>query len=66
LGGVYTLDEEQRKKDFCEMASILDAELPELLLFTASNADAHTVRLENVQSSTNDLVTWNAANWVLK
>ena len=66
LGGVYTLDEEQRKKDFCEMAFILDAELPELLLFTASNADAHTVRLENVQSSTNDLVTWNAANWVLK
>ena len=66
LSNVYTLDEDQRKKDFCEMASILDAEIPELLLFTASNADAHSVRLQNVQSSTNDVVTWNSADWVLK
>jgi peptide/nickel transport system substrate-binding protein len=66
LSGVYTLDEEQRKKDFCEMASILEEELPELILFTAINADAHSVRLQNVQSTTNDLVTWNAADWTLK
>jgi peptide/nickel transport system substrate-binding protein len=66
LGGVYTLDEQQRKKDFCEMASILEAELPELMLFTAINADAHSTRLQNVQSTTNDLVTWNAADWTLK
>jgi peptide/nickel transport system substrate-binding protein len=66
LSGVYTLDEEQRKKDFCEMASIIEKELPELMLFTAINADAHSVRLQNVQSTTNDLVTWNAANWTLK
>jgi peptide/nickel transport system substrate-binding protein len=66
LSNVYTLDEEQRKKDFCEMASVMEAELPEVLLFTAINADAHTIRLQNIQSSTNDLVTWNAANWTLK
>jgi len=66
MSGVYTLDETQRKKDFCEMASILEAELPELLLFTALNADAHSTRLQNVQSTTNDLVTWNAADWTLK
>ena len=66
LGNVYTLDEEQRQKDFCEMAKLLDAEIPQLLLFTASNADAHNARLQNVQSSTNDLVTWNSADWVLK
>jgi peptide/nickel transport system substrate-binding protein len=66
LGGVFTLDEAQRKKDFCEMASILEAELPELLLFTATNGDAHSTRLQNVQSTTNDLVTWNAADWTLK
>ncbi len=66
LGNVYTLDEAQRKKDFCEMASILETELPDLLLFTATNGDAHSTRLQNVQSSTNDLVTWNAADWTLK
>lgn len=66
LGNVYTLDEAQRKQDFCEMASLLDAELPQLLLFTASNADAHSARLQNVQTSASDLVTWNAADWTLK
>jgi peptide/nickel transport system substrate-binding protein len=66
LGNVYTLDEEQRKKDFCKMASILETELPELMLFTAINADAHSTRLQNVQSTTNDLVTWNVADWTLK
>ena len=66
LSSVYSLDEEQRKAAFCKMAEVMDAELPELLLFTALNADAHSVRLLNVQSSTNDLVTWNSADWVLK
>jgi len=66
MSDVYTLDETQRKKDFCEMASILEAELPELLLFTALNADAHSTRLQNVRSTTNDLVTWNSADWTLK
>ena len=66
LSSVYTLDETQRKADFCKMAEVMDKELPELLLFTALNADAHSVRLLNVQSSTNDLVTWNSADWILK
>lgn len=66
LGNVYTLDEEQRKQDFCEMASLLEEELPQLLLFTAVNADAHSARLQNVQTSSGDIVTWNAADWTLK
>ena len=66
LGNVYTLDETQRKSDFCEMAAILEDELPILPMFTAVNADSHSTRLQNVQTSTNDLVTWNAADWVLK
>jgi ABC-type transport system substrate-binding protein len=66
LSGVYTLDEQQRKDDFCKMASILDKDLPELLLFTAITADAHSSRLQNVQSTTNDIVTWNSADWTLK
>ncbi len=61
----YTLDEARRKEVFCEMAQILEEELPEALLFTAVNADAHSARLQGVQSSTNDLVTWNAADWTL-
>jgi Tfp pilus assembly protein PilN len=47
------------------MAEILEDELPEALLFTAINADAHSVRLQGVQSTTNDIVTWNAADWTL-
>jgi ABC-type transport system substrate-binding protein len=66
LGGIYTLDEAQRKEDFCKMAAILEEELPIIPLFTAVNADAHSTRLQNVQSSTNDLVTWNSADWTLK
>lgn len=66
LGNVYTLDETQRKQDFCEMAALLEEDLPQLLLFTASNADTHSARLQNVQTSASDLVTWNAADWTLK
>jgi len=66
LGGAYSLDETQRKQDFCKMADILESKLPELLLFTSINADAHSTRLQNVRSTTNDLVTWNAADWTLK
>ena len=65
LDSAYTLDEAARQDAFCQMAGILEEELPELLLFTAINADAHSVRLLGVQSSTNDLVTWNAADWTL-
>jgi peptide/nickel transport system substrate-binding protein len=66
LKDVYTLDEQKRKDDFCKMGEIFEQELPELLLFTAVNADAHSSRLQNVQSTTNGVVSWNAADWTLK
>jgi peptide/nickel transport system substrate-binding protein len=66
LGQAYTLDEASRQDAFCQMAQILEDQLPVALLFTAINADAHTTNLIGVQSSTNDLVTWNAADWTLK
>jgi peptide/nickel transport system substrate-binding protein len=66
LSEVYTLDETTRSEAFCQMAQIFEDELPQILLFTTVTADAHSTRLEGVQSSTNDLVTWNAANWELK
>ena len=65
LGQIYTLDDKERQDTFCQMAELLEEELPEALLFTAINADAHSARLLGVQSSTNDLVTWNAADWTL-
>jgi peptide/nickel transport system substrate-binding protein len=66
LAEVYTLDEAVRSDAFCRMAQIFEDELPQILLFTTVTADAHSTRLIGVQSSTNDLVTWNAANWELK
>lgn len=62
----YTLDETVRKDLFCQMATILDEEVPVILLFSAVNAEAHSARLQGVQSTINDLVTWNAADWTLK
>jgi len=65
LDEAYTLDEDYRKDLFCQMADILEAELPEALLFTTINADTHSTRLQGVQSTTNDIVTWNVADWTL-
>jgi peptide/nickel transport system substrate-binding protein len=63
LDEAYTLDEEYRKELFCQMAEIMDAELPQILLWSAIGADAFSTHLEGGQSTTNDLPTWNVANW---
>jgi peptide/nickel transport system substrate-binding protein len=63
LNSAYTLDESYRKETFCWMAQILDEQLPDILMFSSVNADAYSLRLQGVQSSTNDLVTWNIADW---
>jgi hypothetical protein len=47
------------------MAQILSDELPNIPLFSTLNADAHSARLLGVQSTINDIVTWNVANWTL-
>ncbi len=59
----YTVDEEYRTELFCQMAEILDEELPQILLWSAINADGHSTRVEGVQSTINDVVTWNVADW---
>jgi peptide/nickel transport system substrate-binding protein len=61
----YTLDEEYRQEVFCQLADILEEELPWLLLFSTSENAAHSTRLQGVQPSVNDIVTWNAADWTL-
>jgi peptide/nickel transport system substrate-binding protein len=65
LDEAYTLDEDYRRDLFCQMAQILDDELPQILLFSAINADAHSTRLQGVQSSANDMATWNVADWTI-
>jgi len=62
----YTLDEEYRQEVFCQMATILNRDLPELLLFTTVDANAHSTRLQGVLSNANEIVTWNAVDWTLK
>ncbi len=65
LDEAYTLDEDIRRELFCQMAEILDAELPQILLFSAVNAEVHADRLQGIQSTANDMVTWNVAAWTL-
>ncbi len=65
LNQVYSLDETQRKTTFCEMAKLLDAELPQILLFSTLNADAYSTRLTGIESNINSVVTWNIADWKL-
>ena len=65
LNQVYTLDEAQRKTTFCEMAKILDDELPQILLFSTLNADAYSSRLSGIKSNINSVVTWNIADWTI-
>ena len=65
LDEAYTLDEDYRKELFCQMADIMDAELPQILLWSAIGADAFSARLQGGQSTTNDLPTWNVADWTI-
>ncbi|MEB2333313.1 MAG: peptide ABC transporter substrate-binding protein [Anaerolineaceae bacterium] len=62
----YTLDEASRKETFCAIAERLDEDVPMVYLFTTPNAEAYSTRIEGVQSSVNDMVTWNIADWTLK
>jgi peptide/nickel transport system substrate-binding protein len=59
----YDVDDEYRQGVFCDLAEILDDELPQILLFTTIDADAYTNRVEGVQATINDIMTWNIADW---
>jgi peptide/nickel transport system substrate-binding protein len=65
LDEAYTLDEEYRQELFCQMAELLDQEVPVILLFSTINADAHATRIQGPQATVNDVVTWNVADWVV-
>lgn len=62
---LFYMDEEYRHEVFCEMALILEDELPQILLWSSVEATGFSSRIVGGQSSTNDLFTWNIADWTL-
>ena len=62
---LYTLDEEYRKEVFCEIAAILEEDLPHILLWSALDAHGISARLHGVEPSVNDPLTWNVADWTV-
>lgn len=65
LDEAYTLDEDYRKEVFCQIAELLDEELPQTLLWSVLEANAFASRIQGAQSSVNDTLTWNVADWTL-
>jgi peptide/nickel transport system substrate-binding protein len=63
LDEAYTLDEEYRAELFCQMADILEQELPQIMLWSEIDADAYSTRVAGVQATVNDIMTWNIADW---
>ena len=59
----YTLDEAYRQELFCQMAEILDQEVPQILLWSAVDVNGYSTRVEGVQATVNDIMTWNVADW---
>ncbi len=60
-----TLNLQDRQTAFCQMAQILDQQLPQILLFTTLNAEAYSTGLTNIQANINDVVSWNVADWTV-
>ena len=65
LDEAYTIDDEYRQEIFCQIADLLEEELPVILMFSAIEAEAYSARLSGVQATVNDIVTWNVADWVV-
>ena len=40
-----------------------EEELPQIILWTEIDADAYNTRVEGVQATVNDIMTWNVADW---
>jgi peptide/nickel transport system substrate-binding protein len=65
---IWYLDEtnqEDRHDVFCQMAEILEEDLPQILLWTSFEGSAYSSRISGPDSSNHDYVTWNIADWVV-
>jgi peptide/nickel transport system substrate-binding protein len=59
----WTIDEEYRKELFCDMAELLDEDLPVIPLFDAADITIYNNRIVGIESTVNAMVTWNVADW---
>ncbi len=62
---LYTVDEEYRMEVFCDMALILEEELPSIVLFSTLEQFGLSDRLNGVRPTAFDIVTWNVADWTV-
>jgi peptide/nickel transport system substrate-binding protein len=62
---LFTLYEEDQIAAACELAAILEDELPVILLFSTLEMHGLSDRLQGVLPSANDPVTWNIADWTV-
>lgn len=62
---LFYLDEEYRSEVFCEMANILEEELPQILLWSTFEGHGVASRINGAQPSVNDTLTWNVADWTI-
>ncbi len=58
-----TPDETTRKEVYCQMAKLLDQELPMIPLWSILDAASVSSRMEGIQATINDVITWNVADW---
>lgn len=63
IDGAYWLDEDFRKDSFCQLAALMDEELPNIWLWSMAWPAAVSERLQGTQSSVTDQHSWNVADW---
>jgi len=61
----FTIDEEYRKELFCEIAQILDDEVPSIPLMDAADITVFNSQISGVESTVNALINWNIADWTI-
>jgi len=62
---LYDMDEEYRQELLCQIAEVLDQDVPQLMLFSVTDATIYSLRLTGPQATVNDIVTWNIADWTV-
>jgi ABC-type transport system substrate-binding protein len=62
---LYTVDEEYRLEVFCDIAWILEEELPAIELFSTLEMFGLSDRMQGVRPTAFDILTWNVADWTV-
>jgi len=62
---LYSTDEDYRMEVFCDIARIIEEELPAIHLFSTFEQHGLSERLQGVLPTAFDIVTWNVADWTV-